>query len=60
MYRATGWMYGVGMIVSLMLAGTAGAQGPMGGEDLTADMNIPGVVAKVNGVELKSDYIRFR
>lgn len=60
MFTKSGWMGGFALILTLMLSVASQAAGPMGGKDLTDGMNIPEVVAKVNDVELKSDYIRFR
>ncbi len=60
MFKPSGWIFGIILLVSLILSAPVGAAEPLGGEDLTEGMNIPGVVAKVNGVELRSDYIRFR
>ncbi len=60
MLKPSGWIFGIVLLVSLILSAPVGAAEPLGGEDLTEGMNIPGVVAKVNGVELRSDYIRFR
>jgi len=60
MFRSSGWIFGIVLLLSLILSTPGWAVEPLGGEDLTGDMNIPGVVAKVNGVELRSDYIRFR
>ncbi len=60
MFKPSGWVFGIVLLVSLILSAPVGAAEPLGGEDLTEGMNIPGVVAKVNGVELRSDYIRFR
>ena len=60
MFKPSGWVFGIVLLVSLILSAPVGAAEPLGGEDLTQGMNIPGVVAKVNGVELRSDYIRFR
>ena len=60
MFKPSGWILGTLLLVSLMLNAPVQAAEPQGGEDLTEGMNIPGVVAKVNGVELRSDYIRFR
>ena len=60
MFKRSGWIFGTLLLVGLILSAPVQAAEPLGGKDLTEDMNIPGVVAKVNGVELKSDYIRFR
>ncbi|MDH3257780.1 MAG: SurA N-terminal domain-containing protein, partial [Nitrospinota bacterium] len=60
MFRSSGWIFGIVLLLSLILSTPGWAVEPLGGEDLTGDMNIPGVVAKVNGVELRSDYVRFR
>ena len=60
MFKPSGWIVGIVLILGLILSAPVGAAEPMGGKDLTEDMNIPGVVAKVNGTELRSDYIRFR
>lgn len=60
MFKPSGWIFLTFFLVSLILSAPAQAEEPLGGKDLTEDMNIPGVVAKVNGVELRSDYIRFR
>ena len=60
MFKPSGWIFGIVSILGLILSAPTGAEEPLGGKDLTEDMNIPGVVAKVNGVELRSDYIRFR
>ncbi len=60
MFKPSGWIFGIVLLVSLILSAPVWAEDPLGGEDLTEGMNIPGVVAKVNGVELRSDYIRFR
>lgn len=60
MFKQFGWIFGIVLLLCLTLSVPGWAQGPLGGKDLTEDMNIPGVVAKVNGVELRSDYIRFR
>ncbi len=60
MFKPSGWITGILFILGLILSAPVGAAEPLGGKDLTEDMNIPGVVAKVNGVELRSDYIRFR
>ena len=60
MFKPSGWIFGIVLLVSLILSAPVGAVEPLGSEDLTEGMNIPGVVAKVNGVELRSDYIRFR
>ena len=60
MFKSSGWVFGIGLLVSLILSAPVGAAEPLGGQDLTEGMNIPGVVAKVNGTELHSDYIRFR
>jgi parvulin-like peptidyl-prolyl isomerase len=60
MFKPSGWIFGTVLLVSLILSAPVLAAEPLGGKDLTEDMDIPGVVAKVNGVELRSDYIRFR
>ena len=60
MFRPSGWIFGAVLLVNLILNAPVQAVELPGGQDLTEDMNIPGVVAKVNGVELRSDYIRFR
>jgi parvulin-like peptidyl-prolyl isomerase len=60
MFKQSGWFFGIIFILGLILSAPVGAAEPLGGMDLTEDMNIPGVVAKVNGTELRSDYIRFR
>jgi parvulin-like peptidyl-prolyl isomerase len=60
MFKPSGWISGIIFILGLILSAPVGAEDLLGGEDLTEGMNIPGVVAKVNGVELRSDYIRFR
>ncbi len=60
MFKPSGWIFGIVSILGLILSAPTGAEEPLGDKDLTEDMNIPGVVAKVNGVELRSDYIRFR
>ncbi len=60
MYRKFGWIFGIVFILCLTLSLPGWAQETPGGKDLTEGMNIPEVVAKVNGVELRSDYIRFR
>jgi parvulin-like peptidyl-prolyl isomerase len=60
MFKPSGWTLGIVLLVSLILSAPGWAAESLGGKDLTKDMNIPGVVAKVNGVELRSDYIRFR
>jgi peptidyl-prolyl cis-trans isomerase C len=60
MFKPSGWIFGTVLLVSLILSAPVLAAEPLGGKDLTEDMNIPGVVAKVNSVELRSDYIRFR
>lgn len=60
MVKKNGWILGLVGIFLWTLGGTARAQAPVAGQDLTEGMNIPQVVAKVNGTELKSDYIRFR
>jgi peptidyl-prolyl cis-trans isomerase C len=60
MFKPSGWIFGTVLLVSLILSAPVRAAEPLGGKDLTEGMNIPGVVAKVNGVELRSDYIRFR
>jgi hypothetical protein len=60
MFKPSGWIFGIVLLVSLTLSAHVQAVEPVGGKDLTEGMNIPGVVAKVNGVELRSDYIRFR
>ena len=60
MFKPSGWIFGIVLLASLILSAPVRAAEPLGGKDLTEDMNIPGVVAKVNGVELRSDYIRFR
>jgi parvulin-like peptidyl-prolyl isomerase len=60
MFKPSGRIFGIVLLVSLILSAPVGAAEPLGGEDLTEGMNIPRVVAKVNGVELRSDYIRFR
>ncbi len=60
MFKVSGWIFGIVLLFGLILSAPAWAEEPQGSEDLTEGMNIPGVVAKVNGVELRSDYIRFR
>ncbi len=60
MFKPSGWIFGIVLLASLILNAPVRAAEPQGGKDLTEDMNIPGVVAKVNSVELRSDYIRFR
>lgn len=60
MFKPSGWIFGIVFLSCLTFSAAGWAQPPAGGEDLTEDMNIPRVVAKVNGVELRSDYIRFR
>lgn len=60
MFKPSGWIFGVVLFASLISSAPVWAAEPLGSEDLTEDMNIPSVVAKVNGVELRSDYIRFR
>jgi len=60
MFKSSGWVFGIVLLISLILSAPVGAAEPLGGQDLTEGMNIPGVVAKVNGTELHSDYIRFR
>jgi parvulin-like peptidyl-prolyl isomerase len=60
MFKPSGWIFGIVLLVSLIVSAPAKAAEPIGGQDLTEGMNIPGVVAKVNGTELRSDYIRFR
>lgn len=60
MFKPSSWIFGIVLLVSLILSASVWAAEPLGGKDLTEDMNIPGVVAKVNGTELRSDYIRFR
>ncbi len=60
MLKPSGWIIGIVLLISFVLTAPLRAVEPLGGQDLTADMNIPGVVAKVNDVELRSDYIRFR
>ena len=60
MFKPSGWISGIVLLISLILSAPVFAADPPGSEDLTEGMNIPGVVAKVNGVELRSDYIRFR
>ncbi len=60
MFKPSGRIFGFVLLVNLILSALVGAAEPLGGEDLTGDMNIPGVVAKVNSTELRSDYIRFR
>jgi peptidyl-prolyl cis-trans isomerase C len=60
MFKPSGWIFGIVLLASLILSAPVGAAEPVGGKDLTEGMNIPGVVAKVNGTELRSDYIRFR
>jgi parvulin-like peptidyl-prolyl isomerase len=60
MFKPSGWILGIVLLASLILSFPGWTAEPLGGDDLTEDMNIPGVVAKVNGVELRSDYIRFR
>ncbi len=58
MFKKFGWIFGIALTLCWMLSARGLAQEPM--KDLTEGMNIPEVVAKVNGVELRSDYIRFR
>jgi peptidyl-prolyl cis-trans isomerase C len=60
MFKPSGWIFGIVLLLSLILSAPGWAAEPQGSEDLTEGMNIPGVVAKINGVELRSDYIRFR
>ena len=60
MFKPSGWIFGIVLLASLILSAPAWAEEAVGGRDLTEGMNIPGVVAKVNGTELRSDYIRFR
>jgi len=60
MFKPSGWIFGIVLLINLILSAPVVAAEPVGGKDLTEGMNIPGVVAKVNGVELRSDYIRFR
>ena len=60
MYRKFGWIFGIVLLLCLTLSVPGWTAEPLKGEDLTGEMNIPEVVAKVNGVELRSDYIRFR
>jgi parvulin-like peptidyl-prolyl isomerase len=60
MFKPSGWIFGIVLLASLIWSAPVWAAEPVGGRDLTEGMNIPGVVAKVNGVELRSDYIRFR
>ncbi len=60
MCKKFGWIFGIVFILCLTLSVAGWAEGPLGGKDLTEDMSIPEVVAKVNSVELRSDYIRFR
>ena len=60
MFKPSGWIWGIVFLLCLTLRAPGWAQAPLGGKDLTEDMNIPQVVAKINGVELRSDYIRFR
>ena len=60
MFKPSGWIFGIILLINLILSAPVVAAEPVGGKDLTEGMNIPGVVAKVNGVELRSDYIRFR
>ena len=60
MFKPSGWIFGIVFLSCLTFSAAGWAQPPAGGEDLTEDMNIPRVVAKVNGVELRSGYIRFR
>ncbi len=60
MIKPSSWIFGIVFLLCLTFSAAGWAQLPAGGEDLTADMNIPRVVAKVNGIELRSDYIRFR
>ncbi len=60
MFKPSGWIWGIAFLLCLTLRAPGWAQAPLGGKDLTEDMNIPQVVAKINGVELRSDYIRFR
>jgi len=60
MFKPSGWIFKIVFLSCLTFSVPGWAQPASGGEDLTEDMNIPRVVAKVNGVELRSDYIRFR
>ena len=60
MFKPSSWIFGIVLLLSLILSAPGWAAEPQGSEDLTEGMNIPGVVAKINGVELRSDYIRFR
>jgi parvulin-like peptidyl-prolyl isomerase len=60
MFKPSGWMFGFIFILGLALGAPVQAAEPMGGKDLTEGMNIPQVIAKVNGVEMRSEYIRFR
>ena len=60
MFKASGWIFGIILLVSLIMSAPVWAAGPVGNQDLTEGMGIPGVVAKVNSTELRSDYIRFR
>ena len=60
MFKHSGWIFGIVFVLGLISGAPVSAAEPAGGNDLTEDMNIPQVVAKVNGTELRSDYIRFR
>lgn len=60
MLKHSGWVFGIAFILGLAFGAPARSAESLGGKDLTEGMNIPEVVAKVNGVELRSDYIRFR
>ena len=60
MFKVSSWIFGIVLLLNLIVGAPGWAAEPQGSEDLTEGMNIPGVVAKVNGVELRSDYIRFR
>ena len=60
MFKSSNWMFGIVLFVSLILGAPVHSAESLEGKDLTEGMNIPEVVAKVNGVELHSDYIRFR
>jgi len=60
MRKKLGWIFGIVITLCWALSVTCWAVEPLGNKDLTEDMNIPQVVAKVNSVELRSDYIRFR
>lgn len=47
-------------VVSALAVGVLFASGQAVAEDSVSELDIPAVVAKVNGVELSSDYVKFR